>query len=137
MEQHEYPTYEAALADCGDGYLSEDLAETIFAKHRGFDRERLRSTSYMFAAMAQIGAAYARPDGRPLRVLDYGGQFGLHFDLVRLTLPRIDLRWAIVETEPFVRRGGAIASPSPWVQSPRHAGQAPLRSPRTGDRGST
>ena len=101
--QVSYPSFEVALGACEINYSSDLIAETVARK----TAVAIDSDEYCLSAGAGehvfLGVLYAsRLSGAPTRVLDFGGAAGLHAALSIDTLPDIEQRWAIVETQPMV-----------------------------------
>jgi putative methyltransferase (TIGR04325 family) len=94
-----YPSFNSALAECGDAYNDPDIAKVIAFRTAGWNRnfeDKLWPDNVANTLLA-VGIAAANLTERPLRVLDFGGGCGIHYFTARsaFTLP---LKWAIVET---------------------------------------
>jgi putative methyltransferase (TIGR04325 family) len=103
-----YPSYEDALAVCGDGYSDADLAEVIAFKtsqpvQRDCPAPEQATNSIIAVSMAASGNGH----GQPLKVLDLGGGCGFHYLWACRTL-QMPLRWAIVETKAMAERAAAF-----------------------------
>ena len=96
----EFPDFVSALAACGSGYESSDLAEVVVEKTRRLvDRHpaEVPPSGILLAAAALAGR------GSSLRIVDVGGAAGAHYLAVRRILPRsIRLDWLVVETAAMV-----------------------------------
>jgi putative methyltransferase (TIGR04325 family) len=103
-----FPDFASALAACGPGYNSSDIADVIAYKtalavdHRQFAPEQaINSILAVSIAAAEIG-------DRPLTVLDFGGGCGFHYFRV-VSAIRTPLRWAIVETATMAERATKLS----------------------------
>jgi putative methyltransferase (TIGR04325 family) len=88
------------------GYGDVELVDAIFAKSLALTDQDIRdmpaSSGLDRTALAIAVAALAcRP---PLRVLDFGGAFAMHYRVARLALPDVAVKWAVVEMPPVVKR---------------------------------
>jgi putative methyltransferase (TIGR04325 family) len=96
------------------GYGDMQLADAIFAKSLALtDQDILNmpaSTGLDRTALALTTAALTCCP--PLRVLDFGGAFGLHYRVARLALPNVGVRWAVVETPSMVSRAADLETDS-------------------------
>ena len=109
-----YPSYEDALAACGDGYSDSVLSAVRFFTAAKIIEgllgngitERLvpsvQETLHMFQTI------YHDPSHQ-YRVLDFGGGFALCHFLLRRRMPHKS-RWAVVETSQTVAMGKAFES---------------------------
>lgn len=96
------------------GYENEQLTELVYQKTLAFNRlteldlgigsERL----LLAVSMALAGRAPAEP----VRVLDFGGAFGIHHKLATLLFPEVEFRWAVVETQTILRKARSLETTS-------------------------
>jgi len=108
-----YPSYADALRLCGDGYESDDLARTVLAKTVAALEQDISvmvaQHSTMATLLAVLEASAVCPD--PVRVLDFGGAFGVAYFLIRQKgIPTA--RWAVVESSSFTRHRRSLESDS-------------------------
>jgi hypothetical protein len=98
-----YPSYQDAFRHCGRGYEDRELAEVMLAKTRMLlegDLLPILYAPFVDALMQSISAA-ANSGSTPVRVLDFGGSFGLYYFVGRqLASPP--------------RFGGPLWSRRPW-----------------------
>ncbi|MEA2979506.1 MAG: hypothetical protein QOF09_1329 [Alphaproteobacteria bacterium] len=126
-----YPSFQAALAVCGDGYNADDLADVVafmtmavpVNKHAFAPEQALNSI--LAVAMAGTGIS-----GRPLTVLDFGGACGFHYFRVSPTV-NMPLKWAIVETSAMAERAaktgqGKFAAYTDLAEAAKSLGQIDL-----------
>jgi len=95
-----YANFFDALAECGDGYMSSDIADVVCAK-----TARLMSASSNELPPAGVQLAAAALAGRtsPVKVIDVGGAAGAHYLSLRpLIHPAVGLEWVVVETQEMV-----------------------------------
>ena len=96
----EFPDFASALAECGSGYESSDVAEVVVEKTRRLVHEQpveLPPSGILLAAASLAGR------GGSLRVVDVGGAAGAHYVAVRRLLPQSTrLDWIVVETSAMV-----------------------------------
>ncbi len=101
-----YPTYEAALAECGLGYSDPELAEVTVEMTRqviSHDVRRFLHRPNVRAALKALKLSNAQC------VLDFGGSCGLHYFLARQEINR-PIQWAVVETPVMVRASSTMGS---------------------------
>lgn len=103
-----YPTYQDAMAVCGDGFHADDIASVIALRTRAIAQGLPRLYVHPdYWAMLAMAVGMARQPGTPVRVLDFGGGCGLHYHCIRALVPGVALRWAVVETPTMAARGAA------------------------------
>ncbi len=108
-----FPSYLAALAECGDGYNDADIAKVIAYRTVKW-KDALKEKELLWADQATnpvlaVGIAAADQAARPLRVLDFGGGCGIHYFFARVAF-RLPLRWAIVETQRMLEHAALISA---------------------------
>lgn len=90
-----FASYAEALAHCGTGYDSRQLAEVVVQKtlrHQAGALSDMRSVSLALALRTALF-------GKTLNVIDFGGAAGAHYLQARAYLgDSISLRWHVVET---------------------------------------
>ncbi|HUS28439.1 MAG TPA: methyltransferase, TIGR04325 family [Kofleriaceae bacterium] len=107
--QAAYDTYDEALAAAGGpGYDVEAVAEGTVAQFaREAETVRGRFPFADVRTIRQLAAMWRVRDalgGKPLRVLDVGGQVGVHFQRLRVHLPENAIAaWDVVETGSLAR----------------------------------
>ncbi len=108
-----YPSFAAALSQCGYGYEDPQLAEVMLVKTQRLLAGDLRKIIYapFVSALQESIASVAKSSRRPVRVLDFGGNFGLYYFLA-LQITATPLRWAVVESATMAKLGAALASDS-------------------------
>jgi putative methyltransferase (TIGR04325 family) len=91
-----YPSFEAAMAECESGGFNDaELADVMFRKTRALAAKRVRDAVYEANAVARLEALrLAR--ATPTRVLDFGGNCGLHYFLAKQETGQA-FKWAVVE----------------------------------------
>lgn len=110
MTEQLYASYTEALAECGDGYEDRELARVLFDKTVIFPKHTYIAHTHEWLSPALFGLAYAARGKPVVNVIDFGGQYGLHQDVLKIIFPDIETRWAVVETPPFVENGNQIAT---------------------------
>jgi putative methyltransferase (TIGR04325 family) len=106
----QYENFDAALADSGAGYDDVDLANAVLQKTMlARQRPDWPHLSWLQGAALFFVLPYAalKLGTRPLRILDFGGAFGVHAMIAMSRFPNIAMKWAVVESEAF----SAIAAP--------------------------
>ncbi|MEA3025264.1 MAG: hypothetical protein QOF91_549 [Alphaproteobacteria bacterium] len=99
-----YPSFESAMAACGDGYNAGDLADVV-----SFMTTAVPVNKHAFApeqavySILAVALAGAQVSGRPLTVLDFGGACGFAYFRVSPAVS-VPLQWAIVETPAMAER---------------------------------
>jgi len=104
------PSFDAALRMCGSGYSDDQLAQVILTKSvaaAGQDVAAIVGPLQTATTLLAVMTAAAQSRSRPLRVLDFGGAFGLSHFLARQRT-RMPLLWAVVETPAFVKRSAGL-----------------------------
>jgi putative methyltransferase (TIGR04325 family) len=104
-----YASYQDALSHCGHGYEDQELAEVMLAKTQMLLRSDLGAVLYPPFVNALMDSISASRGNGPVRVLDFGGSFGLYYFLCR-QLASFPIRWAVVESETVANLGQALAS---------------------------
>ena len=109
-----YPSFEAALAECGQGYSDAALNAVRFYKAANIIQQLSRGAAgdgLVATAAETIGIFQIVLDqfAQRCHVLDFGGGFALTYFLLRRRTP-IPLRWAVVETPLTAAMGGAFES---------------------------
>jgi putative methyltransferase (TIGR04325 family) len=88
-------------------YGTDSVAQTERERHQSFLKTYSKEetfvdgqTQHLLAALSVILSKHQSPR---LRVLDFGGSWGVYYYYVRRALPQIDLEWLIIETAPTVK----------------------------------
>lgn len=109
----QYSTFAAALADSGEGYGDRELARVVLAKTLSAraagswpDLSWYQGAGLFFV----LPYAALKCASRPLRILDFGGAFGLHGMIAMDRFPGIPMQWAIVESPSFAAMAAAVES---------------------------
>lgn len=103
-----FPTYAAALQQCGSGYQETSLAKVVVDKNIRLQGALAASPTKAFdySAMRTLAALGLAANASVLRVLDFGGGGGSHYLIAKAVFgDKIDLRWNVVETETMVAEG--------------------------------
>ncbi len=104
-----FPTFQAALEHCGQGYDDDLIARVVAYKTlQPSDPQESAPEQVVNAVLATAVATAAKDAGAPLRVLDFGGACGVHYLKVQPVISS-PLRWAIVETPAMVARAMEVA----------------------------
>jgi putative methyltransferase (TIGR04325 family) len=61
--------------------------------------------------MSAIALILSRTGEKTLKVLDFGGSWGIYFYLLRRALPDVEIDWTVIETEEMVKPLQAFAEP--------------------------
>jgi putative methyltransferase (TIGR04325 family) len=95
----DYPSYEAAMADCGPDYQSHDILEvTRINTLKIRDSSRAEVTPHLAPMLSSFFLAVADLGLTEITVTDFGGAMGGHYFHVRRLLPeRYALRWRVVD----------------------------------------
>lgn len=104
-----YANYDEATNARGEDYHDAELADVVMEKTHRLLQGNIKDSIDDRQAIATLLAvstaiAYAQRNGRPLRVLDFGGALGTSYHLIREQLPGA-YAWAVVETPVFVEAG--------------------------------
>ncbi len=103
-----YPDYASALETCGEVHEDRELADVTLAKTLAILSGGLKVALYPPNADATLTSVSIIP-GKELRVLDFGGSFGLHYFLAKQCVPK-RYRWAVVETRMIAALGAQLAN---------------------------
>jgi putative methyltransferase (TIGR04325 family) len=92
-----YPSFEAAMAECPGrgGYNDAEFADVMFKKTRALAAGRVRDAVHDANAVATLEALQLARATRT-RVLDFGGNCGLHYFLAKQETGQA-FKWAVVE----------------------------------------
>jgi hypothetical protein len=97
-----YPSFEAAMAECGIGaYNDVELADVMFKKTRALAAKRVRDAVHEANAIATLEALQLARTTQT-RVLDFGGNCGLHYFLAKQETGQA-FKWAVVEIPLIVK----------------------------------
>jgi putative methyltransferase (TIGR04325 family) len=97
------------MADCGSGgYNDDELAGVMFEKTRALTARRVRDALHEPNAVATLEAVQLTR-ATPTRVLDFGGNCGLHYFLAKQETGRA-FKWAVVETPTIVKASAPLES---------------------------
>ena len=103
----DYATFEAAAAQCGDGYSSEEVVRKSLERAKTLQREAPIADSVEPHTLRLLGVLHAllKPQTQ-LRVLDFGGGLGTHYFRLRHLLPKgLNVRWTVCETKVMADAG--------------------------------
>jgi len=103
-------SFDAALRMCGSGYSDDQLAQVILTKSIAAAAQDVALVVGPFqtaTTLLAVMTAAAQSRSHPLRVLDFGGAFGLSYFLAKQRT-RMPLAWAVVETPGFVKRSAGL-----------------------------
>lgn len=97
-----YPSFDAALQACGQGYYDPDLARVVLVKTQVAMRSPWPDLQWLQGAGLFMALPYAAfKIGKTIRVLDVGGSYGVHGMICAEKFKNIDIRWAVVESKAF------------------------------------
>lgn len=104
----------ASFAKPITGYEDEVLTEFVYQKTLAFKRitELDLSVGSERLLLAVSIALAERAPGEPVRILDFGGAFGLHYNLAALLFPNVEFHWAVVETPIVLRKARSLETAS-------------------------
>jgi putative methyltransferase (TIGR04325 family) len=108
-DRKQYPTYEAALADCTErGYENEDIVNVVLQKTKKYRDEILSEatpTHLSPTSAYSLCSLLTSIEAPEIRVIDFGGACGAHYYLARVVLPpSYKLRWIVVETPAMAQK---------------------------------
>ena len=102
-----YPSFEAAMAECGIGaYNDVELADVMFKKTRALAAKRVRDAVHKANAIATLEALQLAR-ATQTRVLDFGGNCGLHYFLAKQETGQA-FKWAVVEMPLIVKASAPL-----------------------------
>jgi len=94
-------TFAHAKEEAGLGYSTPDLL--IGASRPNVGAHRLKLPAFFGPLLASLAIAAGEKRGTALRVLDYGGALGDHFDFTRAFFGEaLPLDWTVIETSLYV-----------------------------------
>lgn len=108
--QPSYRTYEAALTESGQGYEDKELTRVLLYKTKLIIQHGVPKTTHPLLAEAILLSINLAASNRskPIRVLDFGGGFAIHFFFVLQSMGFVG-KWAVVETQPVVDAAAELA----------------------------
>jgi putative methyltransferase (TIGR04325 family) len=101
IENQIFPTFDAALNQIGGlGYSNKTLIDVVVRKNLIFRNGLKKPPLFdISAARTLFGVSMALNGAKKLRVLDFGGGGGFHYNIARAILPStIELDWYVVES---------------------------------------
>jgi putative methyltransferase (TIGR04325 family) len=100
----EFESYDDALIKCSSmGYENSDVVEVVFEKTLAFNTKFESDSVFDLSTMRVMSALGLSGRVGSLKVIDFGGASGHHFDIaVKAYENRLDLRWNVVETTAMV-----------------------------------
>lgn len=110
-----FRTYEEALAKCGQNFEHAEIAKLVAWKTKNVLNDgitcRPSTRNYLTSYPQLQQLASLLTDTQDNHVIDFGGACGLHYFVLRPTLPsNASLTWSIIETPLMARFGEALAT---------------------------
>lgn len=107
----DYPSFEAASAECGLGYDDPAISAAVIAnRQKSIDAAISHIDERFISPLAAMSVAIDRLGKKSVSVLDFGGGNGCFADIVRHYLPNISFDWTVVETPSMVESCSQVSS---------------------------
>lgn len=103
-----FPSFSDALSSCeSDSYQANDVVRAMVAKNAIFRTSLTSGRSVPPSALAMLPALVSlstHDPNRPFTVIDFGGNAGYHYWVMRKLIPEpLPIRWHVVETPAMVQ----------------------------------
>jgi putative methyltransferase (TIGR04325 family) len=109
----EFRSYEDALLHCSSkGYENSEVVSVVLDKTLAFDKRFEKNSTLDYGSTRIISALGLSTAAGSIRVLDFGGACGHHFDIAtRAFAGKLDLKWNVVETTAMANIAGVRRDP--------------------------